>query len=333
MSWKVLFTTPALMKFGEAGKQLLVEAGCELVNAVEGHPHSGEEMRELLAGCDAVLAGLDHYPAEVLRSEEAGGVKIISRRGVGYDRVDVSAATEAGIAVGFTPGVLDGAVGDYTWAMLLALARGVHRGHGLMAAGDWQLSFGPDVHGKTLGVIGCGRIGQAVAKRAVGFDMTVLGHDVAPSPQAEELGVQFVELDELLERSDFVSLNCALTPETTGLINAERLRRMKPSALLINTARGAIVDETALEEALREGLIGGAALDAFCVEPLPADHSLRSCPNLLHTPHQAPCGRETAERLSLMAARHIVDLSQGRKPSAVVNPEVWDSPALRAALK
>ncbi|MGB0580093.1 MAG: phosphoglycerate dehydrogenase [Limisphaerales bacterium] len=333
MSWKVLFTTPALMKFGDAAEQLLAGAGCELVNAVEGHPHCAEEMRGLVAGCDAVLAGLDQYSAAVIRSEEAAGVKIISRRGVGFDRVDVSAATEAGIAVGFTPGVLDGAVGDYTWAMLLALARGVHRGHRVIGNGEWQLCWGQDVHGKTLGIIGCGRIGQAVAKRATGFDMTVLGHDVAPSPQAEALGVQFVELDELLERSDFVSLNCALTPETTGLINAERLHQMKSNALLINTARGAIVDEAALEGALREERIGGAALDAFCVEPLPVDHPLRSCPNLLLTPHQAPCGKETAERLSLAAARNIVDLCQGRKPSTVVNPEVWESPALRALLK
>lgn len=332
MSWKVLVTAPNLMKFGAEGRKLLAEAGCELVDAIGGHPYEAVEIRRRLAGCDAALAGLDQFPVEVLNSEEAAGVKIISRWGVGFDRIDISAATEAGIVIGFTPGVLDGAVGDYTWAMMMALARGVHLGHGSMTGGDWQPTWGQDVCGKTLGIVGCGRIGQAVAKRAAGFDMTVLGHDVAPNPFAEELGVQFVELEELLQRSDFVSLNCALTPETTGLINAERLGQMKPTGLLINTARGAIVDEAALAAALREGRIGGAALDAFCTEPLPAEHPLRSCPNLLLTPHQAPNARETAERVSLMAARHIVDLSRGRKPSPVVNPEVLDSPSLRASL-
>lgn len=331
MAWKVLVTAPNIETVGTAAVELLERADCELVRDWGGHPCDAAAIRPMLPGIDAVLAGLDLFPAEVLESDEAKELKIISRWGVGFDRIDVATATRLGIVIGYTPGVLNNAVGDYAWAMLMALARGIHSGHASMAAGGWQPQWGQDITGKTLGVIGCGRIGQAVAKRAAGFDMTILGFDVAPNPHAEELGVQFVELEELLSRSDFVSLNCALTPETTGLINEARLRSMKSNALLINTARGAIIDEAALEKALREEWIGGAALDAFCTEPLPAEHPLRNCPNLLLTPHQAANARETGESVSLLAARHIVDLCQGRKPSPLVNPEVLDSPALRAA--
>jgi phosphoglycerate dehydrogenase-like enzyme len=201
-----------------------------------------------------------------------------------------------------------------------------------MREGKWTSGWGHDIGGKTLGIIGCGRIGQAVARRASGFNMRLLGYDIAPNPEAEKLGIQFVPLDQLLAESDFISLHAALTPETRGLIGEARLRRMKPSAYVVNTARGAIMDETALLRALNEKWIAGAALDAFAVEPLPADHPLRSAPNLLLTPHQASFGFETGARVSHAAAQAIVDLQSGRRPQWVVNPEVFKSPALRAKL-
>jgi phosphoglycerate dehydrogenase-like enzyme len=163
--------------------------------------------------------------------------------------------------------------------------------------------------------------------------MRLIAYDVQPNPEAEKLGVKFVSLDELLTQSDFLSLHSALTPQNRGLIGEAQLRKMKRTAYLINTARGALVDEGALARALQEGWIAGAALDAFVVEPLPTEHVLRKAPNLLLTPHLASFARETGERVSTTAAQAIVDLMNGRRPQFVVAPEVFDSPTLRATLK
>jgi phosphoglycerate dehydrogenase-like enzyme len=163
--------------------------------------------------------------------------------------------------------------------------------------------------------------------------MRILGYELAPCPEAEKLGVTWVDLETLLQSSDFVSLHAALTPQSRGFIGENQLRRMKPSAFLINTARGALVDESALLRALQEHWIAGAALDAYVTEPLPAEHPLRSAPHVLLSPHHASFGRDTGERISLAAAQAIVDLSRGHSPKMVVNPEVLQSKALRAELK
>jgi len=209
----------------------------------------------------------------------------------------------------------------------------VHIGHLDMTAGVWRGVWGNDVFGKTLGILGCGRIGRAVARRATGFDMRLIAYDVQPNPEAEKLGVKFVSLEELLANSDFLSLHAALTPQNRGLIGEAQLRKMKRTAYLINTARGALVDENALAQALREGWIAGAGLDTFAVEPLSAEHILRKAPNVLLTPHLASFARETGERVSTTAAQAIVDLMNGRRPALVVAPEVFDAPSLRARLK
>jgi phosphoglycerate dehydrogenase-like enzyme len=196
-----------------------------------------------------------------------------------------------------------------------------------MRDGRWTVTWGHEIHGRTLGIVGCGRIGLAVARRAGGFGMKLLGCDIAPNPEAEKLGMKFVSLDELLAQSDFVSLHAALTPQNRGMIGEAQLRRMKPTACLINTARGALVDEAALIRALEQGWIAGAALDAYSAEPLPADHPLRRAPNLVLTPHQAFNAIETAERVSFTAAEAITDLMQGRRPRFVVNAEVFQAVA------
>ena len=332
MSWKVLLTARTLNveAVGRAALDLLRGAGCELIHPPKYGPLAVAELQPLLAGVDAVFASMDQFTAAVLASPEAARLKLISRWGVGYDAIDVPAATQQGIVVAYTPGLLNDAVADYAMALLFAVARRVHEGHLSMRAGQWTSGWGHDIGGKTLGLIGCGRIGQAVAQRARGFNMRLLGHDIAPNADAEKLGIEFVPLDRLLAESDFVSLHAALTPATRGLIGETQLRRMKPSAYLVNTARGAIVDEAALLRALHEKWIAGAALDAFVVEPLPADHPLRSAPNLLLTPHQASFGVETGARVSLAAAQAIVDWQAGRPPRWVVNPEVFKAPALRS---
>ena len=334
MSWKVLITARTLNVEAVGGRalKLLREAGCDLIHPPKYGPLTAEELLSLLPGIDAVLASMDHFTGDVCRSKAALHLKIISRWGVGYDAIDVPAATEKGIVIAYTPGLLNDAVADYAMALLFAVARRIHEGHLTMRAGQWLSAWGHDIAGRTLGILGCGRIGQAVARRAGGFNMRLLGCDIAPNSEAEKAGIEFVGLDQLLAESDFVTLHAALTPQTRGLIGEKELRRMKPSAYLINTARGAIVDEAALLRALDEKWIAGAALDAFAVEPLPADHPLRAAPNLLLTPHQASFGLETGARVSDAAAQAIVDLLRGGKPRWVVNPEVYKSASLRAPL-
>jgi len=334
MSWKVLITARTLNvdAVGRRALELLRDAGCELVHPPKFGPLTAAELLPLLPGMDAVFASMDKFTAAVLASKEAASLKLISRWGVGYDAIDVPAATREGVVIAFTPGLLNNAVADYAMALLFALARRVHEGHLSMREGKWTSDWGHDIGGKTLGIIGCGRIGQAVAKRARGFDMRLLGADTHPNEDAKRLGIEFVPLDHLLAESDFISLHCALTPETRGLIGEAQLRKMKPSAYIINTARGAVMDEAALLRALKENWIAGAALDAFVVEPLPADHPFRTAPNLLLTPHQASFGFDTGARVSEAAAKAIVDLQAGRKPQWVVNPEVYASAKLRVKL-
>ena len=334
MSWKVLITARTLNveSVGRRALELLKGAGCELIHPPKFGPLTAEELLPLLPGMDAVFASMDRFSAPVLESKAARELKLVSRWGVGYDAIDIPSATANGVVVAFTPGLLNDALADYAMALLFALARRVHEGHLSMRQGTWTSAWGHDISGKTLGIIGCGRIGQTVARRVSGFDMRVLGFDVTPHPEAVARGVQFVSLDQLLAESDFISLHAALNPVTRGLIGEPELRKMKRSAYLINTARGAIVDEAALLRALQEGWIAGAGLDAFATEPLPAEHPLRSAPNLLLTPHQASFGYETGEKVSMAAAQAIVDLQAGRRPAWVVNPEVYDAPALRVKL-
>jgi phosphoglycerate dehydrogenase-like enzyme len=322
MSWRVLVTASGLGRAGERAQVLLRQAGCELLFPAKFGPLRASELQPLLAGCDAVIASLDEYSSTVLEAAAAEGLKLIARWGVGYDSVDVAAATRRGIVVTYTPGLLDEAVAEYTFALLLALARRVVEGHSAMQQNQWKVSWGNDIAGKTLGIIGLGRIGLAVARRAAAFDLRVLACGPRPKPEADRLGVRMVSLDELLGASDFVSLHAALTPETRGLIGHPQLGRMKKSAYLINTARGALIDEPAVAAALREKQIAGAALDVFTVEPLPAGSPLRSAPNLLLSPHQASFSYETGERVSLATAEAVIDRMQGRMPRNVLNPEV-----------
>ncbi len=335
MSWKVLITARTLNvdAVGRRALELLRDAGCELIHPPKYGPLTEAELLPLLPGMDAVFASMDKFTAAVLASKEAASLKLISRWGVGYDAIDVPAATREGVVIAFTPGLLNDAVADYAMALLFALARRVHEGHLSMREGKWASGWGHDIGGKTLGVIGCGRIGQAVARRASGFNMRLLGADTRPNDDATNLGVEFVPLDQLLAESDFISLHCALTPETRGLIGEAQLRKMKPSAYIINTARGAVMDEAALLRALKENWIAGAGLDAFVVEPLPADHPFRTAPNVLLTPHQASFGFDTGARVSEAAAKAIVDAQAGRKPQWVVNPDVYASPTLRVKLE
>lgn len=333
MSWKVLITARTLNEVGQPALALLREAGCDVTTPPRFGPFEAEELLPRLRAHDAVLASMDKFTPTVLASSEAAQLKLISRWGVGYDAIDIATATAQGIVVAYTPGVLSETVADFAFALLLALARRIHLGHAAMSQGRWEPAWGTDVFGKTLGILGYGSIGRALARRATGFNLRLLAYDTRSKSITGSPQVESVSLDELLARSDFLSLHAALNPSNRGLIGEPQLRRMKPTAYLINTARGALVDETALARALHEKWIAGAALDVFNIEPLPASHPLRAAPNLLLTPHLASFARETGERVSLMAAQAIVDLMNGLKPRCVVDASVFASPRLRVALK
>ncbi len=333
MAWNVLATAATIDGIGAESADFLRKNGCNLAISRPFRALAAAELRPLLKGVQAVYAGPDAFSANLLASDEACELRIISRWGVGFDGIDLEAATAQGIVVTTTPGMLDEAVADFTFALMLSLARRIHTAHGLIGAGEWSPQWGPDVHGKTLGLIGCGGIGTAVARRATGFQMRVLATDPHPGDAARALGVEFVPLDALLAQSDFVSLHAAVTPDTKGLMGEPQLRLMKPEAYLINTGRGALVDEPALASALNDGVLAGAAVDAFTAEPLPTDHPLRAAKNLLITPHQAAFANETGLAVSAVCAQAIVDLMEGRRPRHVLNPMVLDAPSLRATLR
>src|SRR3954469_7838088 len=248
--------------------------------------------------------------------DECGALKVISNYAVGVDNVDIEAANERGIPVGFTPDVLTEATADATFALLLASARRVVEGDQVVRGGGgltWEptLLLGQDVHSKTLGVVGMGRIGIAVARRAEGFGMEVVAHSSSSG----------VPLDELLERSDFVSLHAPLTDESRGMIDEEQLRRMKPTAVLINTARGPLIDSGALTRALANGWIAGAALDVVDPEPIPKGHPLLDAPNLILNPHTASASMGARPAMSALAVDNLLAGLAGEPMPKCVNPQ------------
>jgi glyoxylate reductase len=248
--------------------------------------------------------------------EACESLKVISNYAVGVDNVDVEAATERGIPVGFTPDVLTEATADATFALMLAAARRVVEGDQIVRAGRWltwepTLLLGQDVHGKTLGIVGMGRIGKAVAKRAEGFGMEVIQHSWSSG----------VELDELLERADFVSLHAPLTKESRGMIDESQLRRMKQTAILVNTARGGLVDSGALSRALGAGWIAGAAIDVADPEPVPKGHPLLDAPNLILNPHIASASIEARTAMADLAVDNLLAGLAGDPMPKSVNPQ------------
>jgi lactate dehydrogenase-like 2-hydroxyacid dehydrogenase len=278
------------------------------------------------------MAGLyclitDRIDGELL---DAAGpkLKVVSQMAVGVDNIDVNACTRRKIPVGNTPGVLTEATADLTLALLLATARQLVRGAEAVKAGRWQtwkpMDFtGPDVHGSTVGIIGLGRIGMAVARRLAGFQVRLLYHSRGPKPEAAELRATYVDLDTLLRESDFVLLHCPLSPQTRHLMNAERLRKMKSTATLINASRGEVVDQEALLHALKQGIIAYAGLDVTSPEPLPADHPLLTLPNATVLPHIGSASAPTRERMATMAAENLLAGVRGQRLPHCVNPEVY----------
>jgi glyoxylate reductase len=327
MSKPRVFVTRLIL---ESGLKLIREF-CEAEVWPDELPPSRETILKGVSGMDGLLCLLtDRIDAGIM--EAAGpGLKIISNHAVGVDNVDVAAATARGIPVGNTPGILTDATADMAFALLLAAARRVVEGDRLVKAGDWKtwgpgFMLGADLAGATLGIVGFGRIGRAVARRASGFGMHIIFTD--PSQTASEPGVMTtqVDLDTLLREADFISLHTPLTDETRGLINADTLGCMKPTAVLVNTSRGPVVDQPALYEALKSQRIFAAALDVTVPEPLPADHPLLSLDNCIIVPHIASASWRTRERMSVMAAENLIAGLKGERLPNCVNPEVYELP-------
>lgn len=280
-------------------------------------------------GVDGLLTLLSDRVDAALMDAVGPQLKVISQYAVGYDNIEIAAATQRGIPVGNTPGALTETTADFAWALLMAAARRVVEGDRYTRAGRWKtwgpsILLGRDVFGATLGILGFGRIGQAVARRAQGFGMRVLYHDVRRDELAEEqVRAQFVSLDTLLAESDYLTIHTNLTPQTRHLIGRQELARMKKTAVLINTARGPIVDEAALYQALSSGQIAGAALDVTEVEPLPMDSPLLTLENIIIAPHIASASVQARTQMAIMAAENLVAGLQGMRLPHCVNPEVY----------
>ena len=291
------------------------------------------ELREHAAGCDGVLCLLtDRIDAALL--DACPGLRAVSSVSVGVDHVDLAAATARGIPIGHTPGVLTETTADLAFALLLAAARRVAEGDRWVRAGHWvpervwepDMLLGRDVHGATLGLVGLGAIGQAVARRAQGFGMRVLAWS---RTRRDVPGVEFASLDSLLAAADFVSVHVALNAETRGLLGAPAFARMKPGAVLVNTARGGIVDEDALADALRSGRLGAAGLDVFAREPLDPASPLLGLPNAVLTPHIGSASEATRARMVALAVENLLAALAGERMPHCANPAVYAQPIAR----
>lgn len=310
----------------EEGLKLL-RAEAEVDYRDEDRVIPNEELLSRVGSAEGIVSGV-FDPVDAAVMDAAPNLKVVASCAVGYDNIDVAAATQRGVVVTNTPGVLTETTADLAFALLMASARRVAEGDRYVRAGRWDrfqmmLLLGADVNGKTLGIAGFGRIGQAVARRGLGFGMNIIctkGTPLEPA-LAEELGARQVDKETLLKESDFLVLTIPLAEETRNYIGPEELRAMKPTAFLVNIARGAVVDEPALVRALQEGAIAGAGLDVYVDEPhVPPE--LMDMENVVIVPHIGSASVETRDKMARLAAENCLAVLAGRKPPTPVNPEV-----------
>ena len=317
--WKIVVTR----QIPEAGLALLRDQGTVTIWDDE-LPPSAEELDVLLGDVDGALTLLtDRIDGAVL--DRHPNLKVVSNFAVGYDNIDANAATERGVLVCNTPDVLTAATADHTWALLMSAARRIPESIEYVRDGKWKtwgplLLLGQDISGATLGIVGLGRIGKEVARRASGFGMRVIAHDeYQDAGFAAKNNVEYTDLDTVLREADFLTLHVALTPETRHLIGHDAFAKMKPTAILINASRGPVVDTDALVAALESGEILAAALDVTDPEPLPANHPLVSIANCIVVPHTASATVQTRDAMATLAARNLIAGLRGEKPPASVN--------------
>lgn len=296
----------------------------------EGRPQSRREFLAEISDVDAVILP---WHTDVMDREAIGlapRLQVIGRHGVGYDNIDLQAATERGVYVTFTP-VLAPTMADTTFALLISAARRIAEADHFVKGGGWTIGgewvpwkfMGYDMHHKTLGIIGCGRIGGGVARRAKGFEMRILYFDEIPQPDVErETGAVRVDLEQLLREADLISVTCSLNEKTRGLIGKKQFAMMKPTAILVNTARGPIVDQAALVEALQSKRIAAAGLDVFIEEPIPPDDPILRLDNAVLLPHIGSATLENRRKMGVAVAQDVVSVLTGKQPTYLLNPKV-----------
>jgi D-3-phosphoglycerate dehydrogenase len=319
---KVLITPATLHQVDGPHLEVLREAGLEWVFPPRPGQLTEEDLLRQLDGVVATLAGAEPYTRRVLQRHPQ--LRVIARAGVGYDAVDLEAATAQGIAVCIAPGTNQEAVAEHTFALILALAKNLLPLHLGTRAGHWPRQPALPLRGRTLGIVGLGRIGKAVAVRGAAFGMRLLAYEPAPDPAfVTQYRVRLVSLEQLLQEADFVTLHLPLTPQVRHLINRRTLALMKPTAFLINTSRGGLVNEEDLAAALREGRLAGAGLDVFEQEPPSPQNPLLALDKVVVTPHTAGVDLLSRQEMALSAARAIAALARGQWPEEqIVNPEV-----------
>lgn len=321
----VLITT-AFLAPGDEVDRMLTAAGFTTRHEADLAALSADDRAALLSGVRAIIAGTRPLGAEELTQAE--NLKVVVRTGVGYDSVDVDTATRRGVPVCITAGANRQAVAEHVFALLLASARRIPENIRNLSDGRWEQLTGRELRGATLGILGLGSIGKAVASIGRGFGMDIVAYDPYFDQEfAAANGVRRADLEGVLAQSDFVTLHLFLDDSTRNLIDAQRLALMKSDAIVINTARGGIIDEKALVEAVEAGVIGGAALDVFAEEPLSPTSPLLHTPGILATTHVAGATREARGESGRIAATTVIDVLGGRDPRFVVNPDYQGVPA------
>ncbi|MBC5647296.1 phosphoglycerate dehydrogenase [Christensenella tenuis] len=316
---KILVTPTSFLKPENAAAKAKLEAFAdEVVYNDLGRPLQAEEILERLDGVDGYVAGLDYITADVLEKAPAS-LKVISRYGAGVDRVDMPAATAKGIKVTNTPGTNSVAVCELAFTLMLCAARNVPKLHAAVEKGEWPRSQGVELRGKTLGIVGMGAIGKNLATRAKAFGMTVNAYDpYFDEAFAKEYGIGKLSLDEVLTTSDFISLHVPLNDSTRHMIDASKIAEMKDGAIIINTARGGIIDEQAAADAVKNGKLGGLGLDAFEQEPL-IDSPLKGLDNVIFTPHTGAHTAEAVSGMGSMAVDNVIAVLSGEDCPYVLN--------------
>ena len=321
MTFKILSTSPTFGHYVSEPIEYFKENGCEVTIVPQGSKFSEEELVENMAGIDAAIVGFERITKSVIQGSK--NLKVIAKHGAGVDNIDVKTATSKGIVVISAFGANSDAVADLTFGLFLSLARMIPFADRTVKEGGWPRMIGAQVNEKNLGIIGCGQVGKKVAKRALGFDMRVFVYDVVKDEAfAQKWGISYRSLDEVLAESDFLSIHVPLIDSTRKLIGRRELQLMKKGAFLVNIARGGVVDEEALYQALKEGKIRGAALDVFSSEP-PEGNPLLALDSVIATPHMGGYTTEALRETGMICARGIVDALKGKRPQSIVNPEVF----------
>jgi len=316
--YRVLITSRSFSKTTDHALELLKKNNFQVV--YQPGPFKEAQLIDKVKDIDAMIVGADEVSEKVING--ANKLKVISMHGSGVDRICLDAATKKKIIVTNVPGGNAEAVADLTWAFILSLARNIIEADQSVKRGEWRTFLGIDVFQKTLGIIGMGNIGKAVARRSKGFEMNILAYDIIKDKEfAQKLGVTYTSLDTLLKESDYITIHVPLTKETYELINAEKLKLMKETAFLINMSRGAIVNEEDLAKFVLEGKIAGAATDVFSIEPPATDNPLLRTPGIITTPHMGARSYNALNHISLKAAQNVIDVLNGNLANCnIVNP-------------